>query len=414
VAASAHNVASSHQAGLLAVGAGGVPALRFFLGGALLLSTASQFRVGPAGLGEILGLMAIIGAVGVSLRFLSPVARKLFLLFFLTWFAMGVGGLFSMASGLAEILPRDFIAIVYAQLVSWSVVAVADRDARALTTVLWVLAIFPLTQVAMFVLGTGLGVVDVWYGGDDGELGIAFLNRFMGWSTNPNQLGIALCALPFWLMFFLSKVKGFWGRGIVFIALLATVAVALLVQSNTVFVAWIAGTLAAAALLHRKYLIAQPGLIAVLTTLILISAFFFLDKLASLLSKGEFDDYNGRAPLWVSALASFAKSPLFGLGPGPHADEGDGRGGFEAHSLFLDFATQGGLVAVIMLGILFVRSVVAAIEIRSVLVLGAVIATFIECLAHNTQRHPMYWVYLVLPLVLKSIGDRDAGQTGRR
>lgn len=387
-------------------GRGALLLLRFSLFSAFLLSTATQFRFGPVGLGELFGLLAILLTIWLNLHFVHSMAKTVFSALFVLWIAIGIGGLLSMALGWAEVLPRDFLALVYAQLLAWSVLASATHDGQVVSSVLWSLVLFALAQVLVAGVSLTSGALIVWYGGDDGEPGVPLLNRFMGWSINPNQLGIALSALPFWILLFFTQSSGVVARGVAVASLLAAVGVAVLVQSNTVFFAWIVGGLGALLIVYRKYFLSHPIVVACLGLAASLTGAFFIEDLDGLLSKGEYDDYNGRSPLWTSALLAFARSPVFGLGPGAHADEGDGRGGFEAHSLFLDFATQGGVIAVVVLLVLILKSLRAAFSANSALVLGGVGATVVECLAHNTQRHPMFWLYLLLPLILISARER--------
>jgi O-antigen ligase len=387
-------------------GVGAFRLLRFCLFSAILFSTATQLRFGPIGVGEVFGFLAIALTLSVNLHRIEENAKVVLMCFFVLWLSVCCGALLSTALGGSQLLARDLIALIYAQLIAWCVLAAVAHDGRVLRVVLWALILFPLAQALSVVLGVFTGFLDVWYGGDDGEAGIPFLNRFMGWSINPNQLGIALSALPFWILYFFKSSPGVMSRLVALISLIISFGVAALVQSNTVFFAWVMGASFALLVVYRKYFLAQPVIVAFSILAFFFTATFFIDDLGALLSKGEFDDYNGRSPLWTSALLAFSKSPIFGLGPGAHADEGDGRGGFEAHSLALDLATQGGLVAVLVLLFVAAKSFRVAFNFGSPLVLGGFVATTIECLAHNTQRHPMFWLYLLLPLIVVSAHRR--------
>jgi O-antigen ligase len=367
---------------------------------ALLLSTATQFRFGPIGIGELFGGLALVVSLAACFSTINREARSLFLAFFITWLSLILGAFVALATGWADVAPRDLFAIMYAQLLAWVVVAIADKYPGVLTAVLWSILVFPVAQVCMLIVSVFFGRFDVWFGREEVDLDSLLMLRFMGWSVNPNQLGIALASLPFWLLFFFYHDRRWQIRLLGLIALISAVITAILVQSNTVFLAWLSGSVVALGVVYRRYFFSYPAVISLFVLCMAVTSFFFLDEIVSLLNKGEYQDYNGRSPLWVSALEAFAKSPIFGLGPGGHADYGDSNGGYEAHLLLLDFATQGGLVAAGCLIYLFVRSFSAANALGSGLALASVVATGVESLAHNTQRHPAFWIYLVLPIVV--------------
>lgn len=366
----------------------------------LLLSTATQFRFGPIGLGELFGSLALIASLAACLSSINKDAKVLFLIFFATWLSFILGAFVSLATGWANVEPRDLFAVMYAQLLAWAVVATADKYHGVLTAVLWAMLVFPIAQICMLLLSLFFGTFDVWFGREEFDIQSPFMLRFMGWAVNPNQLGIALASLPFWLLFLMSYDRRWQLRLVALLALASALVTAILVQSNTVFLAWMSGSIVALTIVYRRYFFYYPAIVSLFALFMVATAFFFIDEIAALLNKGEYQDYNGRGPLWVSALEAFATSPIVGLGPGAHADYGYSNGGYEAHLLLLDFATQGGLVAAACLIYLFIRSFSAANALGSGLALASVVATIIESLAHNTQRHPAFWVSVVLPIAV--------------
>lgn len=296
----------------------------------------------------------------------------------------------------------DLWATLYAQLIACALLTLCLKTVAPEDVILPVLVAFPIIQVCLLVMSlVGLIGLPIWYSGEDEIVAsVPFISRFMGWSVNPNQLGISLSALPFWLLLFYAATRRTLVRMAILTALGASILCGFLINSNTVFLAWMFGSLVLFYKLFWQNLHENSLRRSIVTVTLVAVLVFMTDRLPGLLEKGYDSDFNGRLPIWLASLEYWAASPLFGLGPGPHASDGSGGVTAESHMLLLDFLTQGGVVAAVGMIYLFWLSFRSALRSGHVLALAGTIALFIEALAHNTQRHPMFWVYLILPLLL--------------
>jgi hypothetical protein len=373
----------------------------FFLGSAVLLSTATQFRFGSFGLGEIFGALGIVCVLIVTRTVPVIAIRYLYGIGIIA-----VGMIFGLLTNIVifdeEFRALDLWAMLYGQITACAILLVGLRTGRPTGLILPALLAFPLIQISLVILSVlGLIHFPVWYGGeDDMEATVPFVNRFMGWSLNPNQLGISLSALPFWLIFFLRGTSRLSVRIMIVFALAASFVCALLVNSNTVLVAWISGCLILASRFAWKSLRRTPILLPLILAALLSVVGLTKDFLIGLLEKGDDADLNGRLPIWLTSMERWASSPIFGLGPGPHVSTSPGGLTQESHMLLLDLLTQGGIVATLGMVYLFWISLQFAIKSRHPPAVAGTFALFIEALAHNTQRHPIFWVYLILPMLI--------------
>lgn len=401
-------------------------AVPHLIGVAMLLSTAVQLRYGPIGIGEVAG----IGAVGLSL--LTGMRFRSYSVFFIgcasiICTAVFYGGVLSLFVLGQDFVWFDFVGMVYAFLVASALLVASDRSTAPLSSVAPYLLLLPIVQVMLFLYGFFLDDgLPIWFS-EEGPIGggLPLVSRFVGWATFPNQLGIAISGLPF-VILLLRQLKSV-SRRFSILAFICTIACALLIMSNTVFVSWILGV---ASVMYARgafsirfsssrvvdIFLVITLLSLIVVTIVVIAILFAPDFFTFLFVKGDDEDLNGRLPLWIASLEAWVRSPLIGLGPGPHAlVEGQGLAA-ESHLLALDILTQGGIVALLALLWIFVWAFSCAVKARNGVLIGLVVAVTVEALAHNTQRHPLFWFYLVLPAVIFHLGGgphRRDGLAGR-
>jgi O-antigen ligase len=329
--------------------------------------------------------------------------------------AMGVMSLGVLLGWLASILllngatrPLDLWAMLYAQLVAYALLSIGLKTDHPEVMVLPALVAFPIIQVALIVASiAGMTSLTVWYSGDDdASAAVPFVGRLMGWATNPNQLGISLAALPFWLIYFRATLSGVLVRSVLVGSLAACLICGVLVNSNTVFLAWGVGGIAIFCKKSWSGLRQAPLLFPLVAGGIATLAILATDLVPSLIDKGQDSDLNGRLPIWIASLENWATSPLVGLGPGPHGSDGSGGDTAESHMLLLDLLTQGGILALVAMLYMYWTSIRSALKTGNSLVVSAVLSTFVEALAHNTQRHPMFWIYLILPMLIACLDKK--------
>jgi O-antigen ligase len=366
------------------------------------LATQARLPGLNVGLGELAGVVLLL-LVGPSL----PVSarQRTVVLLGMAMLALGfmVGWLSNLGFGFSEFTEgRDLLALVYAMLVSLAAIGylqgLADplpRLAVALSAAVWV----QLVPLALSLLGFD----GPWWLGEDDEPGIAFLSRYTGFSTNPNQLGVLVCALPFVAMLGLRDGSARRGQRLaIWLGLIGCAAVATLIVSNTVFATYIvAGTLAA--LLSWNHFGegrgVQPTRAVASVVAILLAAValaFYVD--ASIEKTGD-RDANGRFQRWTMAAQGISDTFLLGAGPGGQSGEVRPFDGTEAHNTLLDIALQGGLLSLAGYLLLVVVLFRRALETRSVLIICVLLAVLIQQLTHYTMRHPFNWLYMLLPLL---------------
>ena len=180
----------------------------FLISVSLLFSTVTIFRIGSVGLPEVFGLLAII----LSLPKFGLLLSSSFYIFRLTVLCVLVslvlGSLITLIFQISSISIRDWIAWIYVIFFISTVIVNIIGNEMTVITISRILSWMPLLLMLILLLGT-LGVVNVWFVNEAG-LFIPFISRFVGLSTNPNQVGIAISALPFLCIYsFLNFKKGF-------------------------------------------------------------------------------------------------------------------------------------------------------------------------------------------------------------
>jgi O-antigen ligase len=376
----------------------------------MLLSTAVQLRIGPIGAGELAGVCAALLCLAMSAGARAP--SVLFLKYAsLVCGAVFFGGVTSLFLRGQEFAWLEFVGMTYAFVLAATVMLASEKSILPMPNFFRYLLLIPVVQVLLFVSDFFIGLgLSIWFS-EDGPTssGLPLINRFVGWATFPNQLGIAISGMPF-VILWLRQQR--WGSSLFLsLAFVCTIVCGLLILSNTVFVAWILGmvsvVLSRSAFSIRlsfnrgQDVFTTLALLSLVTVLGTLTVFLLVPQFFEFLFvKGDDADLNGRLPLWTASIEAWSVSPLVGLGPGAHARVAGQGVAAESHLLFLDVLTQGGVIALVGLLGIFLWSCGCAVKSRNGLLIGLVVAVTVEALAHNTQRHPVFWLYLVLPAVI--------------
>jgi O-antigen ligase len=377
---------------------------------AMLFSTAVQLRFSSIGVGELAG----VSAVGIYILMGKRVSRQSLLFMscgLIVCLALFFGGIISLFFRGKDFAWLDLFGIFYAFSVVATVVAASFSAERPVSSIVPYLLLTPIIQILLLILNIFGGLdLSIWFaeGGPVSD-GLPLVTRFVGWATFPNQLGIAISGLPFLIILLLRKK--YVSKIFAIIALISTIIISVLIMSNTVFIAWLVGLFSVIFARgffnpNRKNSISNHQVAAMAfsmmsaTLIIVMEIDFFSTIFDFLLVKGEDSDLNGRLPIWMASIEAWIVSPIVGLGPGAHAMLSGQDTAAESHLLFLDLLTQGGIVAAVSLICIFVWSIRCAIRTREELLIGLVMAAGVESLAHNTQRHPIFWLFLALPAVI--------------
>lgn len=374
------------------------------LGVGVALVPATQLRFwGPVGPGELLLVAWCAASAVAALRkprpAIAPEIRP-FLLFWACSIPLLLAG-WASGWGLGRASPgaaRDFLAyLLVAAIVAclalkpWA----ADelRSAGWIAIVTCTLVLFPLLIYAAF--GTYFGPMRLWR-----------LGRFLGWSTNPNQLTLGLILTPFLALHGFIRYRGVRERfGFVLLAF-CSVIVGLAGQSDALFVAWSAG---AAVLVAHSWVLALRGGSRRVRTLLVVAPLIALGlvivdgRVLERATRGATEIRAAQEPgaernaLWTTAIAEASASPAVGLGPGGHARILSGRWTghrAEAHNILIDWGSATGLVGAILLCALLLH--VAYQALRAPPYFAALAALLVFGMAHHYLRHPIVWIYLLL------------------
>ena len=377
-----------------------------------MLATQSRGLTGGLGIGEATGVFFM--ASTWRLRSGLPVWATLSMATLLAGYVVGATA--NLFSGLStQLALRDFAALGFALVFAACAVAhlrSQDDPVVAISQAMTAAVLVQLIPLVLFFAGIETAA---WLTDSD-EPGIPFLSRYIGFSDNPNQLGVLLCAYPLLAITAIQRNCSLAGRCLAGLGLLAAILLAVLVRSNTVFSAYIlAGTLWAVlrfnhwdSKVHSGYRIDR--LLATLVFGVLAVIGFVLYALESI-DKTESADANGRFPLWINALDGIVQSAFMGVGPGGQSGPIAPFQGEEAHNFLLDITLQGGLLSLLAYLFLLYSLLRHVLGQRSLLAACVVLAVLTQQISHYTARQPIAWLYLLLPLTLVVQRPRPAEST---
>ncbi|KAB7729174.1 hypothetical protein F5984_16150 [Rudanella paleaurantiibacter] len=244
------------------------------------------------------------------------------------------------------------------------------------------------------------GLVYILFGWVLGETS-PWIGRLNGVSSNPNQVALYVCALPFWLMHAASAHSRLFSC----IGLAACLAVGWLSGSEALRLAWavgfgLAGFWSVRAWAQRRPAYERPYLLALITLVglwliggVLAFCWTYAADIYAIGGQGDL-----RLLRWQHGLTAVSYSPLFGLGPGAFSGNGGAFEGQEAHNLYIDWMASGGVLAGLLL--LAFQYHVARGLIRSghYVLLAGLVALLIFGGFHYVARHPVFWLSQLLML----------------
>ena len=250
----------------------------------------------------------------------------------------------------------------------------------SVTAILWYLALYIYGR---YVSKTFLGA-PLWY-----------YSRFSGGATNPHQVAVMLCGLCF------VYVREILDRRRVPLNLFfAASSVYLLLQtsSSTGVLAFFLALLFAIYLTMLNTFPKSKVQVAVVMTLgiVLIGLFiysFVYDRFMSWVAS----DSNGlgRLEIFSSFPETFAKSPIVGLGPGTHGENGY----IEFHNTYLEIAAASGIVGFAVF-VLYTVRIFKKILHGDWRLFPVIIAMYSYGLAGFAMRRLVYWGILIFSIVI--------------
>lgn len=312
------------------------PGLVTLLAVTAILAPMTGARLGKVGPAEVL---AVGWCVFALLRFRDVRVAEREMFFWVTlWAAMLCGtyvgiGLTpdeTQVSGIANWFFLGAVALVVSS-VATSALSIADlelilrRIAIGAVVIYGILYLYSVT-ISMTFLGLPL-----WFAGV----------RYSGGGENPHQLALLMVLVIGVATREVTRRAPVRHRVIYGGVLVAAVFLGRATQSSTLEVAVLAGLLVWTVVLARHHF-GSRGAVVVTSLVLSISIPFSEAVRGALLSFVESDaNGEGRIRLWSDLGDVLDVSPIVGLGPGTHANNGTS----EFHNSLLDFFALGGLVA---------------------------------------------------------------------
>jgi O-antigen ligase len=394
----------------------------------ITLSGATQLRIAgqPIGPSELILVGWLLFVLFLRLRGV-PVARsRVPVVLGVYWLAvmtlLGFGTLVAMQTGQLDgnAAMHDSIAFVYMALLTSAIsLRILDEGEYrfhwyfAQTTFFFhVLAATLLYALAMKI--DQIGPVGFWFG-----------PRLRGWSENPNQLGLAMAAMPFLGWWLLRRTSSRFGKIVWASGIALCMVVGIASQSDGLRAAWVASFGAVGMLLfyrvtlrgrsrwmHISYVIIP----AVIVIMGVFSGDAILDKLYDVADHVYAEGNQGetRIVAWSNGIQAIAASPLVGFGPGHFSGYFGPFEHMEAHNSFIDWGASTGLAGLLVYLGLLAWVLARALRSGETELVGMLVAVVMTSVFSYLLRQPDFWTGVVLVLVLSesviAIRERQAGR----
>lgn len=255
--------------------------------------------------------------------------------------------------------------------------------------------------LAMATVTPQLGPIRFWYAGI----------RFLGWAENPNQMALAMAAMPFLGWWLMRKASGPFGKAACLVGIALCIAAGLATKSDGMRVAWVVSMGAIAAVLF--YQVTMRGRSRwlhishlIIPILVVVAGVSFGDELAAYVTRiaeeiyAEGDQGEKRFILWWNGLHAIRESPLVGFGPGSYSGVAGPFAGREAHNSFIDWGMSTGAMGIaIYLGLL-AWTVRRALQSGETMPIAMLISVVMVSTFGYVLRQPGFWMVLVLVLIL--------------
>ena len=394
----------------------------------ITLSGATQLRIAgqPIGPSELILGSWLLFVLFLGLRRLSVVGSRASVVLGAYWLTvlmlMGFGTLVAVQTGRLHVssAAHDALAFVYiAMLTGALALRFLDDDdygyhwyfAR-MTFFFHVLAAGLLFGLAMAL--PGLGPIEFWYG-----------PRLRGWSENPNQLALAMAAMPFLGWWLLRRTSGRFGKIACVLGIAVCMIVGIASQSDGLRVAWVASFGAVGSLLF--YRVTARGRSrwlhishVIVPAVVVIIGVFYADAIVEMVigvaDRVYAEGHQGekRFTLWSHGIQAIGASPLVGFGPGSFSGYNGPFEDHEAHNSFIDWGASTGLTGIVVYLGLLAWAMSRALRSGESTLVGMLIAVVVTSTFSYLLRQPDFWMVIVLVLVLSepviTVRERQAGR----
>ena len=408
------------------------PPPRFVAGWAALgitLSGATQLRMAglPVGASELILAAWIAFIVFLLLRGAKIAPGRVFVMLGGYWLGalmlLAFGTLVAVQSRRADLdgVIHDGVAFVYvAALTTFLALRLFEDDHQyhwhfaRMTFLFHGLAAAVLLGLAY--TAPMLGPIHFWYGG-----GL----RFRGWAENPNQMALAMIAMPFLGWWLMRRTSGLFGKAACALGIAACVMAAIATKSDSLRVGWVAGFGVIGGLLFYRVMARGRSRWlhvshVIIPALVVVVGIFYGDALVEHLTHvaegvySERDQGEKRFTLWFHGIEVIAASPLFGFGPGSYSGYGGPFESKEAHNTFIDWGMSTGLLGVLLYFALLGWCLWRALRSGELMLVGMAISVIVFSLFGYVLRQPDFWMIVVLVLMMSeraiALRERQAGE----
>lgn len=216
--------------------------------------------------------------------------------------------------------------------------------------------------------------------------------RFIGLSSNPNQLAIFFTILPF--IFFNTYKNGYLARDKMILLSILSIFIGSRILSDALILSYIVPLIFIFSILLFNKLdkIYKVGFIVVCLLIFILVAFNIYSIL--LVIDDTPNSINGRIELLRNALDY--RMIFFGFGPGPHSYQSYSgiEKLWEAHNTYIDWFTQTGVIGLSLYLFLIFTIAKKLYQKGEIILLGAFLSILVFSTFHFIFRQPLFWLYI--------------------
>lgn len=222
--------------------------------------------------------------------------------------------------------------------------------------------------------------------------------RFFALSINPNQVGLVFTIIPFLILYYGLKESQYFRKEYLWFFFILSVIIVYKIHSEALLLAIGVSLITYIYLrcLNSKYKIIMIILTVIIFVGIPVAIYINIELFTKTNDIFQMEEVNGRLLLYLHALEAFSSSIFFGLGPGPHSwvSIQEPFKFWEAHSIYIDWLTQTGLIGICLLLYLFFYIFKQLLVKKEYLLIAAFVCLLGFSFFHMTLRHPVFWFYL--------------------
>lgn len=368
----------------------------------------TALRIGPVGIGELSLITTLFLLLKLNNWKLNPLSATAPVLFFWiaypTWIVIGFGyNVFVLGYSSGDMLYAAFDQIAYL-FVLVLVIVLGDRNLyRGESPVIYFERIFFYWALVFSVLFALSQVTPAIFG-----FPLLYHDYFSPLVNNVHQSAMIVSAMPYVMLFLGYQASTTKKKFLCFSFAALFVFMALASGSTKAWLAVLAGALASFSLIIIHKPTGPARMVRNAATYMLTAAtlvFLFVSYWSVIVTTGvEFfrdqDGQGARERFYTHAIYHSMENPIFGYGPGPHIINGDRF--WDAHNTALTILLQGGVVAMVLFLVLFLRIFFRASA--SSALIGVIAAIGIYTLGGDVLRRLPIWIIILGVLIFSARG----------